>query len=750
MFSSSPPLSPDTRLFRKASIALIGVPGAGKSCLAAIIARALNWDVLDTDAIFERRHQTPIQFFVEQKGLAAFQQAQSDILADVLPNNTTEKVIACGSSVIDLDTNRQLIRRFKEYGLVIHVLREKADTLEYIHERPLHREIDASAWDQRLGLFRECCSFEFASLTVSSPLSPGKGDQSYHLKPVEQDIFRLLRFIHGVDTNKVSLNPAGHRTYCLSLTYDDISQAIPVIDDISIGIDLWEIRIDFLKSWDLNFLSFQIASLRRHSPLPVLFTVRTTSQGGKYPSPQDEDQSAIRRLNSLLEHGLRLGVEYLGLEINYPAQICDSIPRLCGNTTIIGSYHDFTGALPWTGLRMWQIYESIVKMGVGIVQIVNTARSFEDNMSLRQFAASVERSTIPLIAINVGVEGKITRALNTILSPVSHPLLPNPAALGQISYNECQKILHLVGLLPPRKYYVFGNPIAHSMSPAIHNTAFSVLGLPYTYEVKETATVEELREVMASPSFGGASVTIPHSRDIIPLLQRLSHNARIIGAVNTITPISGGVWGLTGDNTDWRAIKICLLRSLTPTLAVTSTTTALILGAGGSARAALYALYQVGVINFLIYNRSRVQAESIAEDFRKLDSLLRIVVLDKLNVPLHSQYPSPTIIVSSTPAMDRSSEIPQPIDLGLKAGHLSPAGGVALELAYDSRITNLLALAQDRRAEGYGWTSVEGIDLLLEQAYEQTRIWTGRRAPKLHVKKKVMDAYNQWLAKSSV
>lgn len=287
------------------------------------------------------------------------------------------------------------------------------------------------------------------------------------------------------------------------------------------------------------------------------------------------------------------------------------------------------------------------------------------------------------------------------------------------------------------------------MSPSVHNAAFSALGLPYTYEVKATPSVEELKEVMACSSFGGASVTIPHARNILPLLQRLSQNARVIGAVNTITPISGSSGGLAGDNTDWRAIKICLLRSLTPAHAVTSSTTALILGAGGSARAALYALYQVGVINFMIYNRSRAQAESLAEDFRNLDPSLRIVILEKLSVPLHAHCPPPTIIVSSTPAMDRTSGTPKPIDLGLNADHLSPAGGVALELAYDSRTTRLLTLAQERRADGYGWTSVEGIDLLLEQAYEQTRIWTGRRAPKLHVKKKVMEIYHEWLVQSS-
>ncbi|PFH53765.1 hypothetical protein AMATHDRAFT_136739 [Amanita thiersii Skay4041] len=520
------------------------------------------------------------------------------------------------------------------------------------------------------------------------------------------------------------------------------------MDDISIGIDLWEVRVDHLQSYDPDFITFQIATLRKHSLLPILFTIRTVSQGGRYPDVREDDLQAVERLRSLLLHALRLGVEYIDLEVTLPLSILKEIICGKGNTTIIGSYHDWKEGLFWASPQTRQVYDSIVRMGVDIVKITSTAKVFEDNMSLRQFCSSVERHPIPLLAVNMGSEGKISRVLNTLLCPVSHPLIPNTPPLGQISYRECQQILYLTGLLPPRRYYVFGNPIAHSMSPAIHNTAFTALGLPYTYEVKETPSIQELRNVMSSSSFGGASVTIPHSRDIIPLLQQLSPQARVIGAVNTITPLPN-CGGFRGDNTDWRGIKACLVRSLTPAHAVTSSTTALILGGGGTARAAVYALYQIGVIRFWIYNRTRRQAEVIAEDFGKLDSMLRIVVLDELDeLPLPG-CPPPTIIVSTVPAVDQTQTPSKMIDLGLKKEHLSPAGGVALELAYDRRMTKLLALAQERREKGYGWTSVKGIEMLLEQGYEQTRIWTGRRAPKRYVREKVLEAYSQWLPESS-
>ncbi|KAJ6558449.1 type I 3-dehydroquinase-domain-containing protein [Mycena vulgaris] len=742
------------RYSRKASIVLIGMRGVGKTTLATIAAKALGWELLDTDTVFEQKYRTSIADFVTTRGWDAFRQIESDILHDLLRTYLTGKVIACGGGVVELEQNRLLLQAFRSHGLVIHVLREKDAVLKYIRESthfpPYYHESAKEAWDRRAKFFRECCSFEFVSLTVPIPPAPAglrdtvTPDQTLALKPVEDDFFRLLRFVHGVDTNKVSVGHGAPRSYFLSLTFEDVTQAIPKIEDLSLGIDLWELRIDLLASIDPTFLAFQTALLRRHSSLPILFTLRTARHGGRFPDiPNDE--TAINNLDTLFRHALRLGVEYIDLEVTFPLAVIEDIVSLKGNTTVIGSYCDITGSISWTGPQTRQLYDKIVQMGADIVKIVNVARSFEDNLSLRQFVATVERNPKPILAINLGPEGKISRALNRVLSPVSHPLLPRVSSPGQISFYETQSILYLTSLLPMKKYYLFGCPIAHSMSPTLQNTAFAALGLPHTYELKETLTVEELSEVMASPNFGGASVTIPYKRDIIPLLHHISRHAKIIGAVNTISPIPGS-GGYSGDNTDWRAIKTCLLRYLTPANAVTSATTALVLGAGGTSRATLYALHHVGVINIYIYNRTRHRAEALAREFERLDPLLNIRVLDRLAVPLPI-HPPPTMIVSTIPATSAagpdSADGSQLVDIGLHSDHLSPAGGVAIELAYEKRITSLLALAQEKRDTGIAWAGVEGIELLLEQGYEQCRIWTGRRAPKTRVREKVLEVYHR-------
>ncbi|KAF9460760.1 type I 3-dehydroquinase-domain-containing protein [Collybia nuda] len=738
---------------RKASIVLIGMRGVGKTTLATIIAKALGWGIIDTDTLFEEEQQTTIAAFIASNGWEAFRRMESRILANVLRVHLTGKIIACGGGITDLEANRLILHRFREHGLVIHVLREKETVLAYLKESthfpPYIHETAVETWERREICFRECCSFEFVSMTVPIPPAPPSStetvtpDQTLALKPVEQDFFRLLRFIHGVDTNQVALGSRGHRTYFLALTFDDVRKAIPILDDICIGIDLWEIRVDFLISLDLTFLAFQIATLRRYSTLPILFTIRTVSQGGKYPDINSNDAEAVSRLSSLLHHALRLGVEYIDLEVVYPQSILRETIAQKGHTTVIGSYHDWKGNMPWMGYATRQMYDTIVRMGADIVEIVNFAKSFEDNMSLRQFFATVENEPHPLLAINMGPEGKISRALNTVLCPVSHPLLPKPSAPGQISFHECQSILYLTGLLPSRKYYVIGSPVKNSISPILHNTAFLTLGLPHTYEVREAPTIEQVKDLIHSTSFGGASVTIPHKQNIIPLLQHLSRHAQIIGAVNTIMPISGPGGGFSGDNTDWRAIKTCLLRSLTPAHVVTSSTTALVLGAGGTARATVYALHQIGVINIFIFNRTKSKADKVAEDFNKLDSLLNIQVISEFSVPLPI-YPPPTMVISTIPAIAVATDsVKGPIDLGLRGVHLSPIGGVAMELAYEHRTTNLLVLAEEKRQQGYRWTVVEGIEVLLEQGYEQCRIWTGRRAPKKQVREKVLDAYEK-------
>jgi pentafunctional AROM polypeptide len=276
------------------------------------------------------------------------------------------------------------------------------------------------------------------------------------------------------------------------------------------------------------------------------------------------------------------------------------------------------------------------------------------------------------------------------------------------------------------------------MSPKLHNTGFQVLQLPHVYELLETAKVDEsVKATITSPDFGGASVTIPLKVQVIPLLDQLSPAADAIGAVNTIVPrsIDGGGSRkiLYGDNTDW--MGICNV--ISPRLSSSSIQGALVIGAGGTARAAIFALHKLGAKTIYLCNRTRSKAEALQQAF----SSTRVEVLDNLEV---ESWPQDglrlDVIVSTVPA----SCIVTGDDIDGGGLHVpktvfGEAGGVVVDMAYRPALTPLLKLAEE--TTGGKWKTVPGLEILLEQGYVQFELWTSRKCPRKEVSKKVWEAY---------
>jgi pentafunctional AROM polypeptide len=171
------------------------------------------------------------------------------------------------------------------------------------------------------------------------------------------------------------------------------------------------------------------------------------------------------------------------------------------------------------------------------------------------------------------------------------------AAPGQLSAQQLMDARVKSGLAQGKNFYLFGTPIQHSLSPAMHNGAYGALLLPHKYSLSEQDSVDKYREVLADKSFGGASVTIPYKESIIPLIDDVRGAARKIGAVNTIV-IEGGE--KVGYNTDWLGIKRPVLRQLRKRGVPFSKTErgtksiGLVIGAGGTAKAACYAVKDLG------------------------------------------------------------------------------------------------------------------------------------------------------------
>jgi len=319
---------------------------------------------------------------------------------------------------------------------------------------------------------------------------------------------------------------------------------------------------------------------------------------------------------------------------------------------------------------------------------------------------------------------------------VTHPLLPNKAAPGQLSFAQIQHALHLLGQLPASRFFLFGTPISHSMSPTLHNTAFKILGLPHQYELFETETVgEEIKAALASPDFGGASVTIPHKLDVVPLLDTLSPEAEVIGAVNTIVPRrnADGSYILLGDNTDWIGIQNVVRAQLPSNLFTIEA--ALVIGAGGTARAAIYALHKLGAKTVYLFNRTRSAAQSLLEAF---SSFVNVVLIEKPGVwPAGGAAPS--VVVSTIPASATTVDLSATNAIYLSHEIFGRTdGGIVVDMAYRPAETPLLQLAAQ---VGPQWKTVRGVDVLLEQGFAQFLQWTGRPCPRSAVSEAVWRAY---------
>lgn len=260
---------------------------------------------------------------------------------------------------------------------------------------------------------------------------------------------------------------------------------------------------------------------------------------------------------------------------------------------------------------------------------------------------------------------------------------------------------------------VIGNPVEHSLSPAIHNAAFQKLGLNFVYLAwKVEAIGDAVKGLRALGNFRGASVTIPHKVAVLPLLDEVEATARHIGAINTIVAQNGKLLGI---NTDAAGA----LRALKEGNAPVSGEPVIILGSGGAARAIAFALAAEAGI-------SRLHLLGIDEPERRR---LALDVTQKTGVPvadagldeqsLKAALAETNVLIHCTPI----GMAPRP-GASCVPAHLLHPGLTVMDIVYNPRETKLLA-----DAKAAGCRTISGLEMFLYQAAAQFERWTGQSAP---------------------
>jgi 3-dehydroquinate dehydratase/shikimate dehydrogenase len=461
-----------------------------------------------------------------------------------------------------------------------------------------------------------------------------------------------------------------------------------------------ELRLDWLKSDSerRRFLSWL-----RHNPLPravLLATCRRREGGGLFAGRvQDE-------LHWLAQAG-EAGCLWCDLEVETLRKLPrKSIRQYSLPRRILLSVHDFRRMPPLN-----PAFEVHRRGEVDAIKVAGAARTIADGTRLLRFAASLRNC----VAVPMGELGLPARLLALREgSPLAYAPVAEATAPGQVSLKEMKHLYRAHTLNRQTQVFgVIGNPIAHSLSPLLHNTGFvsrkiNAVYLPFL--------VKDLRDFLkAAPELGlrGFSVTLPHKQSILRHLQDCEALSAEIGAVNTVVVRRDG--SLYGCNTDY----VGVLRALEKKLRL-GKSRVLVLGAGGSARAAVFALTRAGAAVGVCARRNaaaRELARAAGAEVvprRALKTEHFDAILNATPVGMHP---------------DSGVSPLEPSELHCR---------IVMDLIYRPERTKLLKLAAQKRI-----ATVSGVEMFLAQGIAQWELWVKRRAPEKAMRRAVLSALRE-------
>ena len=263
-----------------------------------------------------------------------------------------------------------------------------------------------------------------------------------------------------------------------------------------------------------------------------------------------------------------------------------------------------------------------------------------------------------------------------------------------------------------KRVVLIGHPVAHSLSGAMQQAAFDDQGIDAAYELWDRAPIalpEAIGEIRGSDAFLGANVTIPHKERVVPLVDRLTEEAHATGAVNTITREGKR---LVGHNTDVPGFKVALDklvgRQKMPRHAI-------VLGAGGGARAVVFGLIREGFQRIVVFNRHLHRAEGLVKHFGRSAAHMELRAMPWHESIIEAELTKVKVLVNATSIGLTADVSPIPAEI-------IPPELLVLDLIYAR--TKLL-----RDAEAAGCEVADGELMLLHQGAAAFTLWTGRPAP---------------------
>lgn len=545
------------------------------------------------------------------------------------------------------------------------------------------------------------------------------------------------------------------------------------------GADMIELRIDEIFQGDLEGAQAlhtiaTIEMLLRDSPLPCILTCRSSREGGQYDGDEDARISLLERLGMSSTPPAYIDIEAVAYEasanirqkihlvVRHPGQLRDS------RAGLILSTHDFQSR-PTDLLR--RIARMAAAPGASVIKVAYAARSLRDALELLDLATD---ATKPTIALGMGDFGVMTR----ILAPKFGAFLTfaslgagTETAPGQLALRDLLNTYRARSITAATKVFgIVGWPVSHSLSPLVHNAGFDSAQFDGVYVPMPIAANDSrsdtggnyaslkgtLLDLCHHPrlTFAGCSVTVPHKESLAQLAReqgwQMDEASFATGAANTLiwqgdaasarvlnTDAPALVRVLTAAMVEARLIEHEQSRAQNQIVASLANIRVAILGAGGVARAAAWALANAGA-TVVVYARNKAKAELLANELNaQLQATLDKGPSESANctgriVPAAWDLLSKAcanVLVNCTPVGMRASKertLPEAHQAPVEVNELTACVGpvVVMDTVYTPRQTPLLKAARER-----GWTCVDGVGMFIAQAALQFEAWTGTAAP---------------------
>lgn len=484
---------------------------------------------------------------------------------------------------------------------------------------------------------------------------------------------------------------------CVSVCAETADKFINKIRQAAEFADMIELRFDCLDENEIDVVVTHIAELAANKPL--LATFRSQDQGGNRQITLEQRK----------EFWIDLPTTFRAADLE--EDIVDVQPAA---EYRIVSFHDFDGVPN----DLADIYQRLASHDA-VVKIAVQANDITDTIPLWKLLEQARSEGRELIPIAMGEAGKWTRILGLAHgSPLTYASLESGSetAPGQISAKDLAEIYRAQTLNENTAVYgIIGGNTRYSMSPYIHNAAFAAKDLNKVFVPLQTADLDQFIRRMVKPemreielNFAGFSVTAPHKQAVIRHLDEIDESAKTIAAVNTIKIVDGKLFGFNTDAEGFIGpLKDAYYDLRDARIAV--------VGAGGAARACVYALRKEGAA-VTLFARDLEKAKNLADEFGTMFERLPKTKDQRPKVDF-SDY---DIVVNTTPLGTKG------ISENETVAAADQLNGVKLvyDIVYNPPETRLL-----REAKAAGARTINGIEMLIGQAVRQFEIWTETDAP---------------------